>query len=250
MKELTIDVFKCLFDHLENTPGTLIWIRSIDYLRQLYLSPSFENVWEIPSEIFYENKDAWETTLIPDEKQILLNEVHRRIHQTEEVDESVLFYQIRTPNIEKKYIKDEAFILTTADGEPVANIGIAKELPFQQWYEEKNYYLDKMGNNVEQNLKKYLFEIIKNELKLNVSKNKSNLNDKKTFNPNLIGYEITDRESECLDHLVTGKTAKETAKIMDISPRTVEFHINNIKEKMGVKSKLELISKVIKISDR
>lgn len=52
---------------------------------------------------------------------------------------------------------------------------------------------------------------------------------------------LTKREFECLFWCVNGKTAKETARILSLSPRTVEDYIKNIKQKLGCESKIELI---------
>lgn len=65
---------------------------------------------------------------------------------------------------------------------------------------------------------------------------------------NYIGKEFenvyfSSRELECLRHTIRGKTAKQVAVEMKISRRTVEEHLNNIKIKMGVFSKAELIEK-------
>jgi len=52
---------------------------------------------------------------------------------------------------------------------------------------------------------------------------------------------LTDREHEVLDHLVGGKSNKETAAKLAISPRTVEFHRAHIMEKTGAKGLPELV---------
>lgn len=53
-----------------------------------------------------------------------------------------------------------------------------------------------------------------------------------------LGYQfgdlyLTEREFECVNYLIRGKTAEEIAIILDISKRTVETHIQNIKRKMN-----------------
>jgi DNA-binding CsgD family transcriptional regulator len=53
---------------------------------------------------------------------------------------------------------------------------------------------------------------------------------------------LTDRELECALFLRTGISAKEIAKLLVISPRTVEKHTDNIKEKLKCKTKLQLIA--------
>lgn len=53
---------------------------------------------------------------------------------------------------------------------------------------------------------------------------------------------ISKREAECVRHLSASKTVKEIAKAMDLSPRTVESYLNNIKSKLNCSSKLEIIN--------
>ena len=65
-----------------------------------------------------------------------------------------------------------------------------------------------------------------------------------------IGLEIdsvylSKREMECLELTVKGKTSKQIAQLLKISPRTVEEYLANVKSKMGVRSKSELIEKAI-----
>jgi DNA-binding CsgD family transcriptional regulator len=56
---------------------------------------------------------------------------------------------------------------------------------------------------------------------------------------------FTSQQINVMRYLIRGNTAKVIAKKLNISPRTVEMHINNIKIKLGVKSKSELIDKII-----
>jgi len=53
-------------------------------------------------------------------------------------------------------------------------------------------------------------------------------------------HSITPRELECLSYFTANKTAKEIARIIDASHRTVEKHIDNIRFKTGLQSKKEL----------
>lgn len=56
---------------------------------------------------------------------------------------------------------------------------------------------------------------------------------------------VSAREMECLYYLIRGRTAKEIAKLLTISARTVEIHIVHLKEKLGCYSKSELVAKSI-----
>jgi LuxR family transcriptional regulator, quorum-sensing system regulator LasR len=63
------------------------------------------------------------------------------------------------------------------------------------------------------------------------------LNDKSPRSP------LTARESECLRWVADGKTDLEVGKILTISPRTVRFHINNAKMKLGVATRIQAVAK-------
>jgi two-component system, LuxR family, response regulator FixJ len=52
---------------------------------------------------------------------------------------------------------------------------------------------------------------------------------------------LTEREREVLEHLLAGKTSKETARALSISPRTAEAHRRNLLQKFGVASAKELL---------
>lgn len=52
---------------------------------------------------------------------------------------------------------------------------------------------------------------------------------------------LTNREIECLHLTIRGNSARKVATRLGISQRTVEEYLNNIKFKMGVKTKAEMI---------
>lgn len=56
---------------------------------------------------------------------------------------------------------------------------------------------------------------------------------------------LSPRESECLFFTLRGKTAKQIAKYLNISYRTVEDYLNTLKDKFSSKNKYELIDRAI-----
>lgn len=60
---------------------------------------------------------------------------------------------------------------------------------------------------------------------------------------------LTRREKECVMRYVRNQTAKNIATGLGISIRTVEKHIDNARQKLGCKSKLELFKKLVGLND-
>lgn len=60
------------------------------------------------------------------------------------------------------------------------------------------------------------------------------------------GMSLTPREIECMHGIMRGLTAKEIAITLNISYRTVELHINNIRKKLGSKNKAEAVKDFLK----
>jgi len=55
---------------------------------------------------------------------------------------------------------------------------------------------------------------------------------------------FTKRERECIDSLLRGNTASMIAKNLEISNRTVEHHLEHIKDKLGCETKAELLNRL------
>jgi len=56
---------------------------------------------------------------------------------------------------------------------------------------------------------------------------------------------LTPREMECLFYLMRGRTTKHIAKILNLSPRTVEIYVARLKMKFNCVNKSDLIYKTI-----
>lgn len=105
--------------------------------------------------------------------------------------------------------------------------------------------------NISKNKTNYTDDWILSHLAEHILSQNSKLsepNDKINITPfsfsrkkSLNNYNLSTRELECLRLIAAGKTYKESAYTLQLSPRTVEAHINNIKAKLGINSKSELL---------
>lgn len=93
----------------------------------------------------------------------------------------------------------------------------------------------------------YFLDYYNNDLDLKNNKSGSSIGIKKFY---LGGYfkdiYFTPREMDCLVLLCQNKSAKEQAKILNLSYRTIEHCLENIKRKSKCKNKIELIINLTK----
>ena len=56
---------------------------------------------------------------------------------------------------------------------------------------------------------------------------------------------LTEKQENCLFLLIRGKSIKEIAKILRVSPRTIECHMDALKRKLNCQNKSDLIEQAI-----
>jgi DNA-binding CsgD family transcriptional regulator len=52
---------------------------------------------------------------------------------------------------------------------------------------------------------------------------------------------VTDRESEILAWIAAGKSDWQIGRILELSPKTVNFHVENAKRKFGVATRVQAV---------
>jgi DNA-binding CsgD family transcriptional regulator len=59
--------------------------------------------------------------------------------------------------------------------------------------------------------------------------------------------DLTQREKECLLWATEGKTTWETSKILNISERTVTFHLQNVQGKLGASNRQQAVARAVSL---
>src|SRR3990167_7124538 len=160
-----------LFEGLTDASHRVIWVRSPDYKRQLYLSDSFENVWQMPNEVLYKNPDAWNESLIGNNRDEFITFLKNRKpnqNQEETKKNNIILYRIHLVRDQgMAWIKDSTFYLYNDLNEQVAVAGIAEAISQAQWELElaRCYSLE---SDQTETMKDRFFKTLEQELKLTV----------------------------------------------------------------------------------
>lgn len=66
-----------------------------------------------------------------------------------------------------------------------------------------------------------------------------------SWNEQRLEPDLTRRESEVLNLVATGLSAKEVANKIGIAPRTVERHIENVRMKMRARNRAHMVAQAV-----
>lgn len=136
------------------------------------------------------------------------------------------------------YFKNIAFdIIKKCNGSKILHPETNRILPVKNILNEQMDYWEKfIANTPIQEQEK--FDIQQNK---KIFELKINTNTESSFN----NFNLSKRESQCVNLLLRGQTIKMVGESLNLSPRTVEHYMENIKAKFRVNSKAALIEKII-----
>jgi DNA-binding CsgD family transcriptional regulator len=230
--KLSLQDLNFMFSQFAEVPSKVTWIRTPDYLQQLYISPSFEKIWGMKCEQLYEHPLSWNQSLLNNE---VVKELKDR-QPGQSLEDNTTYYTILDQCHSVHWIKDTCFHVHNSFGYHTAVAGIAEELTSTQW---ENEVSSKLNQSLD--IKKIFLSNI-NELNIYLQRHEP-INHIRLF---LSGKVIllTRQESACLFYLSQGYSAKIIARYLTISPRTVEIYIDHLKKKLDCRTSLEVISKL------
>jgi len=199
------------------------WLSNADLTKIQYISPAYEKIWGRPRELLYANPELWITYLHPEEAK-LRHPIREMAERVQKIGPDARFeeiYRIVRPDDEIRWILDRGFPVCNEEGDCCGVIGIALDITQQKLAQDALY---NSQNNPEATT---LTPESKNKFIYNIRKISSML--------------LTYREIECLGLWLNGYSIKESAYCLGLSQKTVEAYRKNIKDKMGVYHKSQLI---------
>jgi DNA-binding CsgD family transcriptional regulator len=203
---------------------------SVQKILQLPFSIYFLNT---QSELQKANRVLYEETALSTEKDCLGKTAHK----------------ITSAKFAEKLIRNDRAVLLNKKVTMIEEIGARKDgldihalsikIP---WYDQNNNLLGLMGFSVILKINS-ITEFLTTMSELRLLNNLHHIHHLHTIPTHIT---LSPREKEVLEHVLRGLPAKRIGVLLNISPRTVEYHIENMKAKFSVYSKSELIEKCIR----
>jgi DNA-binding CsgD family transcriptional regulator len=251
--KLSVQGLNFLFANMTAASHRVLWVRSPDYKKQLYLSPSYTTVWQRPFENLYEHPESWVDSLVGNNSEQFVQLLKSRRPDEEEKpnQNNTVLYRIYTPESDRiSWIKDSHFYLYNELNEVVAVAGIAEAISQTQWQVELAQCCNLESKENEQ-FRHQFIETLEKELQLiaaptahAVLLDKDYPDYQHIITKDGKQIQLSKKELECLSHLLEGKTAQEISNTVFRSRRTVEAHLAHIKEKVGCRTLVELVTNI------
>lgn len=206
----------------------LIWAMNKTFTQELFVSSTFKTLWEREVPSIYRNKtfeewDSYANNIMGDDK--IWIKLSKRICNKKNTD----LYYIKKLDGSNQLVMDRSFPLNDAEGNCLIYAGVAKFIPSSgSLHNEQKKISDELDCLC---LDYYRLLILPYSLR--------------THNKSIFYSKLTLQQKTIFKYILSNLMAKEIAKKMNLSFRTIEFHINSIKKIFRVKSKSELISLAI-----
>ena len=115
----------------------VFWIRDVQYIKQLYVSPAYETVWGRSCESLYQRPEKWLDFLLEEDRKRLEISVAKRnpeVNPQQGFDE---WYRIKRPDGEIRWIQDQSFPIYDEQNQHIGFAGIAQDITEQKILEKK-----------------------------------------------------------------------------------------------------------------
>lgn len=227
----------------------MFWMRSADYKKQLYISEQFTNTFGMPIAKLISNPELFDKFIIDEDYHAYKRIIDNRLQYSDIVQNDFNYYNIVNLHGEIRRICDCSFPIFNRKGQQVAIAGLGGDI---------TTHLKQHDNLPDtSNIMKALMNEVSYALsELNLIAHNSPLAVPEEIIPGkwyTFGeqqLQLSKRQADCMNYALLGKTAKEIARALNLSPRTVEEHLTILKQKLGCSNKMQLISLFAKVLDR
>lgn len=235
IEKISSQMLNALFSCFANLESVVFWVCDANHSRQIYLNKGFETIWGRPREFLYNDHQAWGSTLLPEDLNNLVVPHWDNRNKCYSVN-----FRIHCPDGQLKHIKSAAQVLVDHNNNPIAVAGVDELIAPEQWHERNNNQLNTSL------LTQEFIDLLQTNFSTLTPCQQVSEPSLQNFVLTIDGNRLTvaRREMECLNHLLKGMSAKQTAYELHLSTRTVEKYLNNLRKRLKCRTKVELLNKV------
>lgn len=121
------------FQLLVNNIADTFWIRSPDMREQIYLSPSFKPMWDIPAEDQYAAPHIWSEFIVPEDRERVQAAFSALMQDAPSIN---VEYRIKQPGGEMRWVQSRGYQVRNDAGELIRLTGIASDITERKQAEE------------------------------------------------------------------------------------------------------------------
>ncbi len=235
-----------VFKPLDDLKDYVFWINNLHLRKIFYISSNYQSIWERDVDILYEAPMLWLSYLDKKDELIYAKQLQARYDQ-EFVDheKNLALYKIITPMGKLRHLADRCYKCQDGNGQYYV-AGIVRKIPIKLWQAHFKIRPAELDNKDTVAHNKFL-TILQQEfgiIPINYNQQQLATFDDELYCPNeILSYKLSKRESESLYHICQGKSYKQTGREMAISHRTVETHLEHVRNKTSCNNKSELIGR-------
>lgn len=248
IQKSTPQYVKSVFEPLNKFKDFVFWIRNRDMSKQIYSSAQYKNIWQRDPDILFDIPLLWLDYLAKENGHVYMRQFQER-HEYGYLEQkkNLVLYQIDTPDNHRRYLVDQCYRCRSKEGEHYI-VGVSLNITAELWHFQFINRPEDLGKKGKLAYKEF-FSILKQEfgiIPLKQSQAEASRLVGESAYLELQAFALSKRELECLHHFCRGKTYKQAAREMSISPRTVETYLENIRHKTACNNKLEVVSRFSK----
>ena len=106
----------------------VFWIRDATYGAQIYISPSYQKVWQRSCDSLYNNPEAWADYLVEEDRLRMENSLSKRNPKVSPEQIFCETYRIYRPDGSIRWICDNSFPIYDENNSHIGFAGIARDI--------------------------------------------------------------------------------------------------------------------------
>ncbi len=128
------------FRQITETIHEVFWVGSSDWSEVLYVSPTYEDIWQRSCQSLYDNPQSWIDAIHEDDRkyiQLAIKKAYKERNSKTLLDSKFPEYRVIRPDGSMRWISARSYPVIDENGQVVRIIGIADDITARKWAENE-----------------------------------------------------------------------------------------------------------------